>query len=79
MDPTIFSSEENSRGHLSVSSNQAQAVIDQFRQWLLVASRDYVNKVKHELKTAEWKQREERQMRLKQEEEMADVNRKLKI
>ena len=64
---------------ISVSSSQVQAAIDQFKRWLLEANRVYVNKLKQDSKAAERKQREELQKRIRQEEEKANVNRRLKF
>ncbi len=64
---------------ISISSSHAQAVVDYFNQWLPVANRVYVNKLKQDQETAERKQREELQKRIKQEEEKVNVNRNLKF
>lgn len=64
---------------ISVSSNQVQQVIDHFKQWLPAANRVYVNKLKQDQELAEHKQREELQKRIRQEQEKADVKRKLKF
>jgi serine/threonine protein kinase len=61
------------------SANQAQQVIDHFKQWLPAANLVYANKLNQDQEAAERKQREELQKRIRQEQEMADVKRKLKF
>jgi len=76
--PESFQFAEN-KAQISTSSELAQTVIDYFKQWLPVANRVYVNKLEKDREAAERKQREELHKQIRQEEERADVNRKLKF
>lgn len=64
---------------ISASSNQAQEVVDYFKQWLPQANRIYENKVKQDLEAVERRQRDELQRRIKQEQEKANVKRNLQF
>ena len=64
---------------ISASANEAQRVVDHFKQWLPMANSVYENKLKQDLEAAERGQREELQGRIRQEQEKADVKRNLKF
>lgn len=70
---------DGKEARISAGSGQAQEVINHFKQWLPAANRVYENKVKRDQEAAEQKQRQELQRRIAQEEEKADINRKLKF
>lgn len=64
---------------ISASANEAQRVIDYFKQWLPKANEVYENKLKQELEATELRQRKELQRLIRKEQEKAEVKRNLKF
>lgn len=77
-EPNNFQFVEKS-ARISASANEAQQVINFFKQWLPAANQLYEKRLKQDLEAVERKQREELQNRIKKEQERADVMRKLKF
>ena len=64
---------------ISASSDDTQRVVDYFKQWLPLANRVYIDKVKGDMAESERKQRAELQKRIQEEEERARVKKNLKF
>lgn len=60
-------------------ADDAQMIIDHFKQWLQIAGGVYRLKLKEEIEQAERKQRAELQRKIKEEEESARINQSLKF
>lgn len=77
-DPSSFQFNGNV-ARISAASHEAQQVVDYFKQWLPMANRAYVDKLKGDMREAERKQQAELQKRIKEEEERARVKQSLKF
>lgn len=64
---------------ISAGADEAQQIIDYFKNWIPTANRGYVNKLKQDQEATERKQREELKKRIRQEQERLDVKRQLKF
>ena len=64
---------------ISASSHEAQQAIDYFKQWLPMANRVYVDKLKQDMAENERRQKAELQKQIRQEEERTQVKQNLKF
>ena len=77
-EPSRFQFNENI-ARIFATSNEVQQVVDYFKQWLPIANRTYVDKLKRDIAEAERKQKAELQKRIKEEEERARVKQSIKF
>ena len=64
---------------MEATSNQAEQVLNYFKEWLPSANRVYQETLRSEQEQAERRERETLKQQIAKEEERADVLRKLKI
>jgi len=76
--PENFQFRENN-GVISATSNEAQEIVDYFKQWIPRANQAYETRIKQDMAAEERRQREELQQRIQKEKERADVLQELKL